>query len=233
MGKEKSAKPQLAKILIVEDNEGIGRSLLRGFLENGFEAEWTRTAAEAVTRFADFTPNVIVLDRMLPDGEGLDLIARFHAASPRPAVIVLSALTSVEDRVAGLDQGADDYLPKPFSFAELLARVRAVLRRGTETGLVLQVGDLKVDLRTRAVERGGVRIDLTSTESALLEFLMRHPGEVVTRKMILHAVWEPGVENVTNVVDVYINRLRNKIDKGAERTLIHTARGLGYVLQEG
>jgi len=232
MAKPSIPSQQLASVLIIEDNDEIGRSLLRGFTESDFEARWVRTAAEALAQVADFQPQVVVLDRMLPDGEGLKLIARFQSASVRPALIVLSALTSLEDRISGLDEGADDYLGKPFAFAELLARVRALLRRGVEPSLVLSFADLKLDLRTRQVERAGVRIELSSTQFALLEFLVRNAGQVVSRKMILDAVWDPGVENFTNVVDVYINRLRNKIDKGSTRPLIHTVRGLGYVLQD-
>lgn len=232
MAKATMRKQQPANVLIVEDNSEIGRSLQRGFAEHAYEARWVRTAAEAATQIEEFRPQVVVLDRMLPDGEGLKLIAKFRTAPHRPAVIVLSALTSLEDRVSGLDEGADDYLGKPFAFAELLARVRALLRRGAESNFVLTAADLTLDLRTRHVDRAGVRIDLSSTQFALLEFLMRNAGQVVSRKMILDAVWEPGVENFTNVVDVYINRLRNKIDKGAARPLIHTVRGLGYVLQE-
>jgi two-component system OmpR family response regulator len=232
MAKVALRKQPVANVLIVEDNVEIGQSLQRGFAEHSYEVRWVKTAAEAATQAQEFRPQVVVLDRMLPDGEGLKLIAKFHAAPHRPAVIVLSALTSLEDRVSGLDEGADDYLGKPFAFAELLARVRALLRRGAEPNLVMTTADLTLDLRTRHVDRAGVRIDLSSTQFALLEFLMRYAGLVVCRKMILDAVWEPGVENFTNVVDVYINRLRNKIDKGAARPLIHTVRGLGYVLQE-
>lgn len=220
------------QILIVEDNQEIGRSLVRGFAERGFNVVLSTSGREAMAAAAKQTPDVVVLDRMLPDGEGLEFLARWRTQGLSAPVIVLSALTSVDDRVSGLERGADDYLAKPFSFAELLARVRAVLRRGVDVALVLQVGELRLDRRSRQVERRGAKIDLTSSQFRLLEFLMEHAGEVVSRKMILDHVWEPGVETATNVVDVYINRLRNKIDKQADRPLIHTVRGLGYVLRE-
>jgi len=221
-----------AHVLIVEDSEEIGRALVRGFQERGFNVVWKTSGRDAMAAAAKQVPDVVVLDRILPDGEGLELLARWRTQGLLAPVIVLSALTSVEDRVAGLERGADDYLAKPFSFAELLARVRAVLRRGADVALVLQVGELKLDRRSRQVERRGTKIELASSQFRLLEFLMEHAGEVVSRKMILDHVWEPGVETATNVVDVYINRLRNKIDKHADRPLIHTVRGLGYVLSE-
>jgi two-component system, OmpR family, response regulator len=229
---QEGAASQETYILIVEDSEEIGRLLVRGFQERGFNVVWKTTGQDAMTAASKQPPDVVVLDRMLPDGEGLELLTRWRAQGLTAPVIVLSALTAVEDRVAGLERGADDYLAKPFSFAELLARVRALLRRGVEAALTLQVGELKLDRRTRQVERRGAKIDLTSSQFRLLEFLMEHAGEVVSRKMILDHVWEPGVETATNVIDVYINRLRNKIDKGAERPLIQTVRGLGYVLND-
>jgi two-component system OmpR family response regulator len=202
---QEGAASQETYILIVEDSEEIGRLLVRGFQERGFNVVWKTTGQDAMTAASKQPPDVVVLDRMLPDGEGLELLTRWRAQGLTAPVIVLSALTAVEDRVAGLERGADDYLAKPFSFAELLARVRALLRRGVEAALTLQVGELKLDRRTRQVERRGAKID---------------------------HVWEPGVETATNVIDVYINRLRNKIDKGAERPLIQTVRGLGYVLND-
>jgi DNA-binding response OmpR family regulator len=145
---------------------------------------------------------------------------------------MLTARTTVEDRVAGLDAGADDYLTKPFSFAELMARIRALIRRGTETSVgIIEIGGLRLDPRSRTVTRDGTPIELSETQFQLLAFLMRHQGEVVSRKMILDHVWEPSTEGISNVVDVYINRLRNKIDRDFENPLIHTLRGVGYVLK--
>ena len=147
--------------------------------------------------------------------------------------IFLTARAAVGDRVAGLDAGADDYLVKPFAFAELLARVRAVLRRGQEAPTpVLQVADLSLDPAAHAVERAGQRLDLSAKQFALLEYLMRHAGQVVSRTMILEHIWDMNFEGMTNVVDVHINRLRNKVDRGFDRPLIHTLRGVGYVLRE-
>jgi len=222
----------LPRVLIVEDNREIGEAILHSFGENGFAPVLVGDARAALDAMTRDVPDLVVLDRMLPDGEGLSLLGPLRKLAPNAPVIVLSALTTVEDRVAGLDQGADDYLAKPFAVAELLARARALLRRGADAALVLEVGDLKLDLRTREVERADRRIELTGAQFRLLEFLMRHTGQIVNRKMILEHVWEPGVESATNVVDVYINRLRNKIDKGARNPLIHTVRGLGYVLKE-
>jgi DNA-binding response OmpR family regulator len=219
------------RVLIVEDNDQIGRSLVKGFQEHGFQTHWAHRGEAAVVAAFKSPPDVIVLDRMLPDGEGLTFLETIRRQRVTAPAIVLSALTSLEDRVAGLDGGADDYLAKPFAFAELLARVRALLRRGLESAVAFEVGDLTLELHTREVTRGGRRIELTSVQFALLALLMKHAGEVVSRKMILEHVWEPGVESATNAVDVYISRLRNKIDKGEKQALIHTVRGLGYVLR--
>jgi DNA-binding response OmpR family regulator len=169
---------------------------------------------------------------MLPGGDGLDLLAKVRAAGVGSPVIFLTARGEIADRIDGLDAGADDYLAKPFSFPELLARMRVVLRRGGERPPnILQVDDLRLEPVQRTVERGGTKIELTSKEYSLLYFLMRHAGHVVSRSMILEQVWEVTFGGMTNVVDVHINRLRNKIDRGRKTQLIHTLRGVGYAIR--
>jgi two-component system OmpR family response regulator len=170
---------------------------------------------------------------MLPGHDGLELLRRLRAKGITTPAIFLTAKSAVNDRVEGLDAGADDYLVKPFSFAELLARMRVVLRRGNDPlPLVLRVADLALDPVAHTVERAGERIDLSSKQFALLHYLMRHAGQVVSRTMIQEHVWNYEFDGLTNVVDVHINRLRNKVDKGFNRPLIHTLRGVGYVLRE-
>ena len=169
---------------------------------------------------------------LLPGESGLSLLERLRGAGIRTPVVVLTALGSVDDRVTGLTRGADDYLVKPFAMAELLARIEAVCRRaGTKPSPVLQAGDLLLDLPTRRVTSGGVEIDLTPTEFSILEMLMRHAGQVVTRKMLCEQLWESDWEGTTNVIEVHINRLRTKLQRGSKEPLIHTVRGRGYVLR--
>lgn len=177
--------------------------------------------------------DVIVLDLMLPGRDGFSVLRSLRESGIETPVICLTARDSVEDRVRGLDLGADDYLAKPFSFAELLARIRALLRRGPALASnTLVVGDLTIDLVGRGVERAGRRIDLTAREFALLECLGRGAGDVLSRTMLLERVWDMNQDPMTNVIDVHINRLRRKVDHGFARPLIHTIRGVGYVLRE-
>jgi DNA-binding response OmpR family regulator len=175
----------------------------------------------------------LILDWMLPDRDGLEVVRNLRAVGRYTPVLFLTARTSIEDRVRGLDAGADDYLVKPFSFAELLARVRALGRRGGElAAAVLEVADLRIDPRGRTVERGGRRIELSNALFNVLFFLMRNAGQPVSRKMILDAVWNAQLDGHSNVVDMYISRLRNEIDRDSPRPLIHTVRGVGYVIRE-
>lgn len=177
--------------------------------------------------------DVILLDLMLPGMDGFAVLQKLRARDVRTPVICLTARDAVDDRVKGLDLGADDYLPEPFSFSELLARIRALLRRGESLGTnPIIVGDLSVDVVARSVHRAGKRIDLSPHEYALLEYLVRNAGHVLARTMILEHVWEMNQDPITNVVDVQINRLRKKVDKGFGCPLIHTIRGVGYVLRE-
>jgi DNA-binding response OmpR family regulator len=174
------------------------------------------------------------LDLVLPKVDGLDVLKHIRGRKPSPPVLILSGRARVEDRVKGLDLGADDYLTKPFSFSELAARVRALLRRNPKSfDIILRVGDLELDRAERVVSRAGRRIDLTPREFALLEYLMRNAGRSVTRAMIIEHVWNFSFDTMTNVVDVYINYLRKKVDQGFEQKLIHTVRNVGYELATG
>jgi DNA-binding response OmpR family regulator len=179
-----------------------------------------------------FDYDAVILDLMLPRLSGAEVLQRMRAKKPDLPVLLLTAKGSVEDRVAGLNLGADDYLVKPFAFAELSARLRALLRRGSRESTRLQLADLSVDLTTRTVIRAGRKLELSSKEFALLEFLLRNAGRPVTRTMIIEHVWDLHFDSLTNVVDVYINYLRNKIDKSFSHPLIHTVRGVGYMLTD-
>lgn len=201
--------------------------------EQGFAADLVTDGNRGLDYAATGVYELLILDRMLPGRDGLEILRRLRAAGIRTPAIFLTAKSAVTDRVEGLDSGADDYLVKPFSFAELLARIRVVLRRGPEIQpSVLRVADLSLDPATHVVERSGQRIDLSAKQFALLHYLMRHAGEVVSRTMIQEHVWNYEFDGLTNVVDVHINRLRNKVDRGFDRPLIHTLRGVGYVLRE-
>lgn len=220
------------RLLVVEDESRVRTFVERGLQEAGFSVD-TASDGEAGLRLALVHPyDAVVLDLMLPRLDGLGLIRELRSAGRATPVLVLSARDEVGDRVRGLDAGADDYLSKPFAFAELLARLRALLRRGTARTSLIEVADLRVDLVARTVERAGRRVELTAKEYALLEFLARHAGEVVTRTMIAEHVWDMNFESFSNVIDVYIRYLRRKIDESFEPRLIHTRRGIGYVLTD-
>jgi heavy metal response regulator len=221
------------RVLVVEDNSDMGAYIQQGLREQGFAVDLVADGIRGVDFAATGVYDLLILDRMLPGCDGLDLLRRVRARGVPTPVIFLTARTAIGERVEGLDAGADDYLIKPFSFAELLARIRVVLRRGTESATpVLQVADLRLDPVARTVERSGRRIDLSAKQFALLDYLMRHAGQVVSRTMILEHVWDFEFDALTNVVDVHINRLRNKVDRDFDRPLIHTLRGVGYVLRE-
>lgn len=223
----------LMRVLVVEDNADMGPYLQQGLVEHGFAVDLVANGLRGFEYASAGVYDLLILDRMLPGQDGLELLRRLRAKGVSTPAIFLTAKSAVTDRIQGLDAGADDYLVKPFSFAELLARIRVVLRRGAEVvPLVLRVGDLSLDPISHVVERAGQRIELSSKQFALLHYLMRHAGQVVSRTMIQEHVWNYEFDGLTNVVDVHINRLRNKIDKGFERPLIHTLRGVGYVLRE-
>ncbi len=219
-------------VLVVEDDAVLGKALHRGLEESGHTCHWTRSGARGLEFALSQRFDALVLDLMLPDLPGLELLQRLRGEGIQTPVLVLTALGSVDERVAGLQAGADDYLVKPFAFAELLARLDAVTRRSLRMqSNTLRAGPLELDLSTRRVTRAGRELDLTPTEFSLLELLMRHAGQVLTRKMICEHLWDSDWEGVTNVIEVHINRLRTKIDRSFETPLLHTVRGRGYVLR--
>ena len=220
------------RVLVVEDDAGVASFLHRGLREAGFGVDEKSDGDEGLRCALSEQYDVIVLDLMLPGKNGFEIVQSLRHRGNTTPIIFLTARDAVDDRVRGLDLGADDYLVKPFSFSELLARIRALTRRGAAmTSNPIVVGDLKVDVASRCVERGGKRIDLSAREFSLLEYLARHAGEVLSRSMILDRVWDMGFDPHTNVVDVHINRLRKKVDQGADVPLIHTIRGAGYVIR--
>jgi two-component system, OmpR family, response regulator len=219
-------------ILVVEDDPVIGKAVQKGLNEAGHECTWVNDGKEGLELAMSQKHDVVVLDLLLPGESGLSLLETLRGAGIRVPVVVLTALGSVDDRVAGLTRGADYYLGKPFAMPELLACIEAVCRRsGTKPSPVLEVGDLKLDLPTRRVTGGGSEIELTPTEFSILEMLMRHAGQVVTRKMLCEQLWESDWEGTTNVIEVHINRLRTKLQRSSKEPLIHTVRGRGYALR--
>ena len=216
------------RILLVEDEDRIASFITKGLAAEGHAAERASTAAEGVALARTHTYDLILLDLLLPDGHGRDVLQAVRDADPDVPVIVVSALGETDDKVELLDLGADDYLVKPFEFAELSARVRAATRHGQRSARLLEVGDLVLDTRTRVVRRGEIEADLPSREYALLEYLMRHADQVLTRQQILDAVWGFGFESASNVVDVYVRYLRRKLDRPGMPSAIETVRGAGY-----
>lgn len=224
------------RILVVEDDTTNREFLRRSLEENSYEPVLASSAAEAEQASRTGDIDGAIVDLMLPDGDGISLIQRMKANGLSAPVLILSARRSVDDRVLGLETGGDDYLTKPYAITELLARLRNLVRRTeahpAETKTVLQVRDLKMDLLRREAMRGDQVLDLTTREFALLEFLCRNAGRMVTRSMILDQVWGMRIEPETNVVDVHIYRLRNKIERRGEQPLLRTIRGMGYVLKD-
>jgi heavy metal response regulator len=221
------------RILVVEDEEKVASFIRKGLQEEHYAVDVALDGEEGLT-MAQINPyDLVILDLMLPKLDGFRVLQRMRNDGVDAPVLVLTARDGVGDKVRGLDLGADDYLTKPFAFAELLARVRAILRRGRpQRAPVLKVADLTLDPASRRVMRAGKTIELTAKEFALLEYLMRHPGQVLTRTMISEHVWDQSFDSYTNVIDVYVNYLRKKIDQGFEPKLIQTIRGVGYVLRE-
>jgi two-component system copper resistance phosphate regulon response regulator CusR len=220
------------KILVAEDDPKIGAYLRQGLSEAGFAVDGVADGAEALHRALGERYDLLILDVMMPGLDGWEVLRRLRGAGQGEPVLFLTARDGIEDRVRGLELGADDYLVKPFAFAELLARVRTLLRRGQASAAPtrLQVADLEVDLLKRRASRAGQRIDLTAKEFALLELLLRRQGEVLPKSLIASQVWDMNFDSDTNVIEVAIRRLRAKIDDGFEPRLIHTVRGMGYVL---
>jgi two-component system, OmpR family, response regulator len=221
------------RILVVEDAVKMANLLRRGLAEEGHAVDVARTGDDAVWMAGAAEYDAIVLDLMLPGIDGFEVCRRIRNDGVWAPVLMLTARDAVEDRVAGLDAGADDYLRKPFSFAELLARLRALVRRGgAERPVVLEVGDLRLDPATRQAWRGDAEIKLSAKEFALLETFMRRPGQVLSRYQLLEHAWDYAYENRSNVVDVYVRYLRGKIDRPFGRDSLETVRGVGYRLRE-
>ena len=221
------------RILLIEDEADMARYLMAGLAENGYEVRHCDTAQEGLkSAYADAC-DLMIIDRMLPDEqEGLEIVKTLREAGLKTPILVLSALASLDERVRGLREGGDDYLTKPFAFPELLARIEALMRRGNPVAdtRVLRIADLTLDLRTRRAERAGLPITLQPREFRLLEYLVRNQNQIVTRTMLLESVWDFHFDPGTNVIDVQISRLRNKIDKGHDLPLLHTIRGVGFRL---
>lgn len=217
------------RILVIEDNPKMAAAIERGLTENGYAVDVCHTGFEGEEVATGQSYDLILLDLMLPDRDGVDVCRNLRRRGTSTPVIMLTALSGTDDKVAGLDAGADDYIAKPFEFEELLARIRALLRRGEASeGRLLQVDDLELDLYTRTAKRGETEYELSNKEYALLEYLMRNPNRVLSRAQIAEKVWDMNFEPGSNVIDVYVSALRKKIDKGYDRALLHTVKGAGY-----
>ncbi|MEE9172145.1 MAG: response regulator transcription factor [candidate division NC10 bacterium] len=220
------------RILVVEDEKKVASFIKRGLAEEGYAVDVAPDGEEGVGMALDGVHDLIILDIHLPKMDGLGVLQELRKKKVDTPVLLLTVRATIEDKVLGLDAGADDYLTKPFAFEELLARVRALLRRRADAEPpVIQIADLTLDPARRLVSRGNAKIDLTPKEYALLAYFMRNPGRVLTRTMISEHVWDYTFDTITNVIDVYVNYLRKKIDTGREHKLIHTIRGVGYVLK--
>ena len=220
------------RLLVVEDESILARHLQKGLQEAAWVVDLSERVEDAWRLIMLNQYDLVILDLGLPDADGIELLRRLRAAGLAMPVLILTARGAVEDRIAGLNAGADDYLSKPFAFGELLARVNALQRRGRSGSMLpLRVGDLELDVRARQARRGGRRIELTAREYSLLEYLMRHAGEVVTRSMLADHVWGERYESLSNLIEVFVNRLRKKIESDGTPRLLHTVRGAGYVLR--
>ena len=221
------------RILIVEDEKKVAAFIKKGLEEETYAVDVAHDGEEGLFLASESQFDLIILDLMLPKLDGLEVLGKLREKKVTTAILLLTAKDSVEDKVTGLNKGADDYLTKPFAFSELLARVRSLLRRGSgDTKTLLQVGDLTLDLVSHKVKRNDVEMELTGKEYSLLEYFMRNEGKVLTRTMIAEHVWDYNFDTFTNVIDVYINHLRKKIDKDYPKKLLHTLRGVGYVMRE-
>jgi two-component system OmpR family response regulator len=222
------------RLLLIEDDLQAAEYLVKSLRENGYTLEHSADGRDGLIKATEQRYDVIIADRQLPWLDGLAIIGALRERGDQTPVLILSALGTVDDRVHGLKAGGDDYLTKPFAFAELLARIEALSRRAASSTerTRLQVADLELDLLARRVTRAGRNIELTAKEFQLLEYLMRRPGQIVTRTMLLEGVWNLHFDPQTNIIDVHMSRLRNAIDKGYSGPLIHTVRGAGYVLTD-
>jgi heavy metal response regulator len=221
------------KILVVEDEKKVASFIKRGLEEEKYEVDVAYDGDEGCQKILDGSYSLVILDVMLPKKDGFAVVKEMRMKKLQTPVLMLTAKDTVEDIVAGLNSGSDDYLTKPFAFAELLARVRALLRRSEqERGAEIRFADLRLDPVTHKVWRKDKEIDLTAKEYSLLEFFMRNPNQVLTRTTIAENVWDYIFDSFTNIIDVYVNYLRKKIDRDADKKLIHTVRGVGYILKE-
>ncbi len=220
------------RILLVEDEKRLAGFIQRGLKEEHFAVDVAHDGEKGIEMAQVNAYDLVILDLMLPEKDGLTICRELRARKIDVPILMLTAKSSAKDKALGLNTGADDYLGKPFEFEEFLARVNALLRRNrAEKTTLLKVADLELDQQTHKVKRAGKEIELTSREYALLEYLMLHGGQIVTRTMISEHVWDESFDTFTNVIDVYVNYLRNKIDKGFDKILIHTIRGTGYMLK--
>jgi DNA-binding response OmpR family regulator len=223
----------MARILVVEDQKKLQKSLQRGLAEEGYEVVAALSGEEGYYQATTNSFDAVILDLMLPGRNGLEVLRDLRAIGFRKPVLILTARDTIDDRVTGLDAGADDYLVKPFAFAELLARLRALLRRDVPAReLVLHADDVEVDLLGRRATRGGVELDLTKREFELLEYLLANKNTIVTREMIARDVWKDPAGLLTNSIDVYVTMLRKKVERAGTRQLIQTVRGVGYVVRD-
>ena len=220
------------RLLVIEDEQKVANFIKQGLEEEGYAVDHAADGASGLQMALEGLHDVIVLDVMLPKLDGLSVLQQLRQETVTTPVLLLTVRATIEDKVLGLDAGADDYLTKPFAFEEFVARVRALLRRRAETAPpILQVADLALDPARRVVSRGDNKIELTPREFALLDYFMRNPGRVLTRTMIANRVWDYTFDSTTNVIDVYVNYLRKKIDTGHDVKLLHTVRGVGYVMK--
>ena len=220
------------RVLVVEDDRKVASFIQTGLEQEGHAVDVLNDGAGAADQARVIDYDAVVLDLMLPGRSGFQVLREIRAKKAGLAVLILTAKDSLEDRVAGLDAGADDYMVKPFALAELSARLRALLRRGAPTETILRVADLELDVIRRKVRRGATTIELKPKEYSLLEFLMRHAERPLTKSLIIEHVWDIHFDSISNVVEVHINSLRNKVDKGFDVPLIHTIRGVGYVITD-
>ncbi|MDR3578999.1 MAG: response regulator transcription factor [Oryzomonas sp.] len=222
------------KILVVEDEKKVASFIKRGLEDDNYQVSVSYDGLDGFKQAREGEYNLVIMDMMLPKKDGMEVVKDLRESGNRVPVLMLTARNNMEDIVSGLDAGSDDYLTKPFAFAELLARVRALLRRGEQDrGAEIRFSDLRLDPVSHKVWRDSKEIDLTSKEYGLLEYLMRNPNAVLSRAMIAEHVWDYAFDSFTNIIDVYVNYLRKKIDKDFPTKLIHTVRGQGYILREG
>jgi heavy metal response regulator len=220
------------RILIVEDEKKVAGFVKKGLEEETYAVDVAHDGEEGLCLAKEGCYDLVILDLMLPKMGGLEVLSELREGKKDVPILLLTAKDSVEDRVTGLNKGADDYLTKPFAFSELLARVRVLLRRGkAEVKTELQIADLSLNLVSHKVNRGGGEVELTGKEYSLLEYFMRNQGKVLTRTMIAEHVWDYNFDTFTNVIDVYVNHLRKKVDKGHSKKLLHTLRGVGYIMK--